>query len=40
MTTQAFTETLKFAHCNNWDMDKCPHSTNANMQLTIINHPH
>ena len=40
MTSQAFTETLTFARCQNWDTDACPHLRSSNMQLSIINAPH
>jgi hypothetical protein len=39
MPTHAFSETLTFTRCQNWDTDECPHLQNPNMQLTLINHP-
>jgi hypothetical protein len=40
MTNQAFTETLIFTRCANWNTDLCPHLTTSHMQLSIINDPH
>jgi hypothetical protein len=40
MPNEAFTETLQFTRCTNWNTHNCPHMKNPNMQLTIINHPH
>jgi hypothetical protein len=40
MPNEAFTETLQFTRCNNWNTEACPHLKNPQMQLSIINHPH
>jgi hypothetical protein len=40
MTNQAFSETLQFTRCNNWNTDSCPHTKTSLMQLSIINQPH
>ena len=40
MPNQAFTETLQFTRCNNWNTESCPHMNNPQMQLAVINHPH
>ena len=40
MTNQAFTETLTFTRCANWNTDTCPHLNDPHMQLSIINAPH
>jgi len=40
MTNHAFTESLDFTRCANWNTDTCPHLKNPQMQLSIINEPH
>jgi hypothetical protein len=37
MTNEAFTETLQFTRCDNWNTESCPHIKNPKMQLSIIN---
>jgi hypothetical protein len=39
MPNQAFTETLTFTRCANWNTDTCPHLTTSHMQLSIMNQP-
>ena len=37
MPNHAFSETLLFTRCSNWNTEACPHLTASNMQLSIMN---